>query len=73
VARRAGGVLKVLEFALAGFLLVFGCADLVEFVEGESDGAGFAEDGDFEETCIDCLGEVGDLFQLVLLAYSESQ
>lgn len=68
MAGGAGSVLKVFEFALAGFLLVFGGADLVEFVEGEGDGACFPEDGDFEETCVDCFGEVGDLFQLVLLA-----
>lgn len=70
VAGGAGCVLKVLELALAGFLLMFGRADLVKFVEGESDGTGFSEDGDFEETCVDCFGEVGDLFQLFLLAYS---
>lgn len=68
VAGGARGVLEVLEFALAGFLLVFGSADLVEFIEGEGDGACFSQDGDFEETCVDCFGEVGDLFQLVLLA-----
>lgn len=67
VARGAGGILEVFEFALTSFLLVFGGADLVEFVEGEGDGACFSEDGDLEETCVDCFGEVGNLFQLVLL------
>lgn len=67
VAGGAGGILEIFEFALAGFLLVFGSANLVEFVEGEGDGACFSQDGDFEETCVDCFREIGDLFQLVLL------
>lgn len=38
----------------------------MEFRDGCGDGAGFAEDGDFEETGIDGAGEVGDLFELDL-------
>lgn len=32
------------------------------FVNGECDGGGFAEDGDFEESGINGVGEVGYLF-----------
>ena len=65
VAGRAGGVLEVFELALAGLLLLLRCADFVELVESLCDGAGFAEDGDLQESAVDCVGEVGDLFELV--------
>ena len=52
------------EFALFFLLAGFGDADFVEFGDGGSDGAGFAEDGDFEEAGVDGAREVGDLFEL---------
>ena len=36
----------------------------MEFCDGCGDGAGFAEDGDFEEASVDGAGEIGDLFEL---------
>lgn len=70
VARGPRGVGEGLEFALARLLLVLGGADLVELVEGEGDGAGFAQDGDLEEAGVDGFGEVGDLFQLFCRQFS---
>ena len=62
--RRTRCVGKGFEFPL---LLLFGRFSDVDFVElgdGRGDGAGFAEDGDFEETGVDGAGEIGDLFEL---------
>lgn len=42
MTRRARGILQILQFALARFLLVFGCADLVQFIVCLRNGAGFA-------------------------------
>lgn len=64
VTRRSGGILKILQFSLTRFLLVLGCADLVKFVQGLCDGAGFAQHRDLEETRVDGFGQVGDLLQL---------
>lgn len=64
VTGRTGGVLKVLEVALACFLLVFRGADLVHLVHGHCDGACLAENGDLEESGVDRVGEVGDLLKL---------
>lgn len=54
------------RFQLALFLLFagFGGADFVELRVGGIDGAGFAEDADFEEAGVDGAREVGDLFEL---------
>lgn len=74
VTRGAGGVLEVLQFSLAGFLLVFGGAGLVELVVGLSDRASLTEDGDFEKAGVDCFGEVRDLFELwELISSSKAQ
>lgn len=64
VARGTGGILEVLEVALAALLLMFRCADLVHFRQGHCDGACLAEDGDFQKAAVDGIGEVGDLFKL---------
>ena len=56
VARGTRCILEVLELTLALFLLVLCCANLVQFVEGLRDGAGFAEDRDFEEARVYCFG-----------------
>ena len=48
MARGTGGILKVLQFPLAGLFLVFGSAGFVQFVQRKSHGTGLAEDGDFE-------------------------
>jgi len=69
MARRTRGILEILEIALAGLLLVFRRADFVHFRHGHCDGAGLAEDGDFEKAAVDGVGEVGDLFKLWRLAH----
>lgn len=61
---RTGGVLKVLEVALARLFLVFCGADLVHLVQGHCDRACLAENGDLEESSVDRVGEVGDLLEL---------
>lgn len=65
VTRRTGGILEVLEVALASLLLMFGGAHFVHFGHGHCDGACLAEDGDFEKAAVDGVGEVSDLFELV--------
>lgn len=64
VARRTGGILEILEVALAGLLLMFRCADFVHFGHGHCDGPCLAEDGDFQKAAVDGVGEIGDLFKL---------
>jgi hypothetical protein len=47
VPGRPGRILEVLQVALADLLLVFGGAGLVQLAQGDGDGGGFAEHGDF--------------------------
>lgn len=65
VARRAGRVGQGLELALAGLFLVFGRTDLEQLVVGLRDAAHLAQDGHLEQTRVNRLGELRDLFQLV--------
>lgn len=62
VTRRPGGVREGFQLSFFFFFGRFGGADFVVFVNGECDGGGFAEDGDFEESGINGVGEVGYLF-----------
>lgn len=62
--RRTRRIGKGFEFTLLLLLGRFSDVDFVELGDGRGDGAGFAEDGDFEETGIDGAREVGDLFEL---------
>lgn len=62
--RGPGGVAERFQLALFFLFGGFGDADFVVFGDCEGDAGGFAEDGDFEEACVDAVGEVGDLFEL---------
>lgn len=53
MTRRTGGILEVLQFAFTCFLLVLRGADLVQFVQGLCDGAGFTQHRDLEEARVD--------------------
>ncbi len=62
--RGTGRIRKGFEFSLLFFFGSLGDVYFMEFCDGCGDGAGFAEDGDFEEPGIDGAGEIGDLFEL---------
>lgn len=60
----ARGILEILQVALADFFLVFGGADLVQLIQGEGDGRSLPQYRNFQKARVDCLSEVGNLFQL---------
>lgn len=64
VAGWTRGILEVLQIPLQTFLLVFGGADFVHLTECQCDGACLAENRDFLETGVDCVGKIGNLFEL---------
>lgn len=67
----ARGVGQGFELALFFFFAGLGGADLVELGVCGVDGAGFAQDADFEEAGVDGAGEVGDLFELKVSAWCQ--
>lgn len=64
MSRGTRRIRKGFKFSLLFFFGSLGDVYLMEFCDGCGDGAGFAEDGDFEESGVDGAGEIGDLFEL---------